>query len=75
MKYGAQSCSIFYLSFFPSRQPALPLRQGEYPQGEGVDYSWVGVGIYLAFYMLFSIYLIHPLPTSWYSPCLRGRKW
>ena len=19
--------------------------------------------------------LIHPLPTKWYSPCLRGRKW
>ena len=19
--------------------------------------------------------LIHPLTTTWYSPCLRGRKW
>ena len=26
-----------FLLLYSSRQPALPLRQGEYPQGEGVD--------------------------------------
>ena len=26
-----------FLLLYPPRQPTLPLRQGEYPQGEGVD--------------------------------------
>ena len=50
------------------RQQIVPLRQ--VGRGAKRRRGWIKP-ITTHYYLL----LIHPLPTAWYSPCLRGRKW